>query len=341
MKTPDFYSKPFFILLICLLAFTNPSLAQSIPQRISFQGKLMESDQPFTGTKDLVFSFNGTAWTETHNNVSISNGLYSVVLGESSPIPVSVFNEHSSAVLHITVNGAALSPDITIGSTAYAFKADKADDAAKIAGITVDPTYPLGNQFLKFNGTNWAASQGDWQLDFNGNMNNTNVGNIRIGNGLNNGKLSVYGSTTAIYATGNATAAGTHGIMGSQESNIPGTAHGLYTSVNGISGYAYWGAPYHHGVAGYRYDDGNGNSSGVYGAVSISSSPSACPSWRGSGAGSWSRRSSPRRRSPSSSSSRWWAAKCRWTSSRRRQSSPTTRCGPIDLRACSCSILFF
>ena len=266
-----------YFALACCLTIQLLSFSQSVPQRISFQGKLTESDQPVNGTRDFVFSFNGTAWSETHNNLQVTNGLYAVVLGSSTPIPVSVFNDHTTATLHITVNGTALSPDIEVGASAYAFKAEKADDVAKIAGTPLDMVSPAANQVLKFNGTTWSPSNTDWLLS-GSNLYNANSGDVIMGSGSDMGKLSVFGSGTsgnAIYAAANSNSAGQHGVYSIQQSNTAGYAPSYSGSLNGVTGYAYWGYPYHYGVAGYRYDDGYGNSAGVFGAVSISSTPTA------------------------------------------------------------------
>jgi len=144
------------LLIICASSFM--AWGQTIPQTISFQGKLLESGAPVTGTRNFTFTFTGTAWTETHNNVSVTNGLYSVVLGSVTPVPVSVFNDNATATLTISVNGTALSPDVTITSAGYAFKAEKAADAAKIGGHPVSTSSPGSNTYLKWNGTQWTAS---------------------------------------------------------------------------------------------------------------------------------------------------------------------------------------
>lgn len=272
------YRNPLMLSLILLLhVIVFQSFSQSIPQKISFQGKLLESGSAVTGTRNFVFSFNGTAWTETHADVQVTNGLYSVVLGTVSPIPVSVFNEHTTATLHIVVEGTALVPDIEVGATGYAFKAEKADDVSKIAGTTVDPISPSTNQILKFNGTSWSPAASDWSASGN-NLYNSNSGNVIVGPGSSMGKLSVFGTATSgngLYSTTSATSSGTHALYAVHQSNTSGFSNAINGTLNGVTGYAYWGYPYHYGVAGYRYDDAYGNSGGVYGAISDQSNPTA------------------------------------------------------------------
>lgn len=264
-------------LLIAFCAIHNQSFSQSIPQKISFQGKLLESGSAVTGVRDFVFSFNGTAWTETHTDVQVTNGLYSVVLGSINPIPVSVFNEHATATLHIVVEGVALVPDIEVGSTGFAFKAEKSTDAERIAGVLVSPTAPSTNQILKYNGTSWSPVTTDWTLS-GSDLYNANNGSVIVGPGSSMGKLSVYGTSVSgngLYTTTSATSSGTHGLYSVHQANTSGNSNSIYGTLNGVTGYAYWGYPYHYGVAGYRYDDAYGNSGGVYGAVSDQSNPTA------------------------------------------------------------------
>ena len=128
--------------------------AQEIPQKISYQGKLIEKDEPVTGTKSISFTI-GT-WTETQN-ITVTNGLYSVQLGKINPIPTSIFTNNASVSLLISVEGINLSPQTEILSVAYAFKAEKAADTDKIAGNPVSGT-PSTNQILKWNGSQWTPA---------------------------------------------------------------------------------------------------------------------------------------------------------------------------------------
>ena len=134
------------ILLICSLN------AQEIPQKISYQGKLLENGVPVNGTKSITFAI-GT-WTET-KSVSVNDGLYSVTLGETTPIPVSIFDNSTSVSLQITVAGTTLSPQTDILSVAYAYKAEKAVDAEEIDGNPVSGN-PSIDDVLKWSGSQWT-----------------------------------------------------------------------------------------------------------------------------------------------------------------------------------------
>ncbi|TAE12648.1 MAG: hypothetical protein EAZ95_12105 [Bacteroidetes bacterium] len=114
--------------MFLLLAGLHATLhAQSVPTKITYQGILYESGTPFTGTKNFVFTI-GT-WSETQNNVAITNGRYSVVLGSITPLTVDLFKNSSSLVLQIQANGTNLTPNIDLISAPYAMVSGYATDA--------------------------------------------------------------------------------------------------------------------------------------------------------------------------------------------------------------------
>ncbi len=111
--------------------------SQEIPHKISYQGKLLENGSAVTDTKNFTFTIG--AWSETHSNVQVTDGLYSVTLGETTPIPVSIFDNSSSVSLQISVEGTTLSPQTDVLSVPYAYKAEKTVDAEKLNGQ--NPTF--------------------------------------------------------------------------------------------------------------------------------------------------------------------------------------------------------
>jgi hypothetical protein len=88
--------KQFFSIIVSMIfvIIANPvSFAQmEIPQQLSYQGNLLESDKPVTGLKNFVFSFADTDWSEVHENVPVTKGLYFITLGAKNPIPLSIFD---------------------------------------------------------------------------------------------------------------------------------------------------------------------------------------------------------------------------------------------------------
>ncbi|HPP88537.1 MAG TPA: hypothetical protein PLM75_11820, partial [bacterium] len=113
-----------FLYIISLSAFN-----------INYQGKLLDNDsRRVNTTADIIFSLynvatSGTAlWQETHNNVSVTNGLFNVELGTITPINLKFDNQY---YLGININGAGeLMPRIKINTIAYAFRSRYSDTAA-------------------------------------------------------------------------------------------------------------------------------------------------------------------------------------------------------------------
>jgi len=145
-------------LLVSFVLMLSVSNGQSIPQKMTFQGKLLESGSPVTGLRNFIFEFVGTGWSEPHNNVSVNNGVYTVTLGETTLIPITVFTAGPTVNLRITVNGTVLTPDVQVLSSGYSYRAEKSADADKIGGYAVSTLAPTVNYYLKWNGTQWAPA---------------------------------------------------------------------------------------------------------------------------------------------------------------------------------------
>jgi hypothetical protein len=115
---------------------------------IAYQGRLANAnDQPLTGNYGMEFrlydvSSGGTPlWSETwtgSNSVSVSDGLFNIMLGSLNPIPQSVITGHSSLWLGITVGSdTEMVPRVQLGSVPFAVQAltvpDGSVTTAKIA----------------------------------------------------------------------------------------------------------------------------------------------------------------------------------------------------------------
>ncbi|MFH2049049.1 MAG: tail fiber domain-containing protein [bacterium] len=87
--------------VICFLLFVllaMPVMAQD-SLLISYQGKLSNSSgDPLTGNFDITFKLYSTQigstalWSETHNGVSVSNGLFNIILGSQTPLMDTILN---------------------------------------------------------------------------------------------------------------------------------------------------------------------------------------------------------------------------------------------------------
>jgi len=121
------------------------------PSTLNYQGFLTDgSNTPLDGTFNLTFSFYDAAaggteeWgPETHGGVPVTNGLFSVALGQSVTLLPDVFNKE--LFLQVSVNGVALTTRQPVRPVAYAFglvpgaEVD-GDPANSFYGLTVNNT---------------------------------------------------------------------------------------------------------------------------------------------------------------------------------------------------------
>jgi hypothetical protein len=110
---------------------------------LSYQARLTdEAGDPMQGAQALSFSLyyqeeGGSAvWTEAHNPNLDSDGLFSVLLGEGSPLDSLLGSDNPGpAWFEITVDGTILAPRRRIAGAARAFLAE---DARKLAGLPAE-----------------------------------------------------------------------------------------------------------------------------------------------------------------------------------------------------------
>lgn len=119
-----------WLAVTCLLA---GSAAAALPQLVNYQGTLADAaGQPLSGNYSLTFKVYPTSsatlvlWTETQS-VTVSSGLFHVVLGALTPLTPAVFSA-SERWLGIAVNaGAELTPRTRITAVPWALRAAIAD----------------------------------------------------------------------------------------------------------------------------------------------------------------------------------------------------------------------
>ncbi len=107
--------------------FTAPRLPSSSATTISYQGRLANSaGQPITATVAIQFRLYDTniggapLWNETQAAVPVENGLFHVLLGSNTPIPLSVLAANTTVWLGITVGGdTEMTPREQIASAPY------------------------------------------------------------------------------------------------------------------------------------------------------------------------------------------------------------------------------
>jgi hypothetical protein len=147
---------------------------------LAYEGRLLESNAPVTGTRPFVFSIIDSSGNELWNSgtqvLTVTGGLYGVVLGAAGmpPLPPTLALR---ANLHLRVNadGVQLSPDIPLIPALQASNAwnvmgpfmgdvngtQQAMSVVKLQGSPIDLSVaPTNGEVLTFNGTSWIAAAG-------------------------------------------------------------------------------------------------------------------------------------------------------------------------------------
>lgn len=141
-----------------LFALCAAASALTLPQKISFQGKLLDpsTNAPKAGPATLTLSIynvpSGGAplYTETQSNVPLTNGVFAVQLGTGTALFRDLF-AGASAYLGVTVSGdpgGEMAPRSQLVMSPYAFTASQLSDASDvrlIAGSTYSTFTSAGN----------------------------------------------------------------------------------------------------------------------------------------------------------------------------------------------------
>jgi len=134
-----------------------------VPHLIAYQGRLTDSQgTPREGSYSVTFRiYNAESggvlrWQETHSNVTVTSGIFDVLLGSVSPINLP-FNEQYYLAIQVG-SDAEMTPRQQIASVGYAYKAEKAEEATEaINADTVDGIHasstPEANKLIALNGS--------------------------------------------------------------------------------------------------------------------------------------------------------------------------------------------
>ena len=117
--------------LVIVFACVAQSTFGAPPQLINYQGMLTDSagdalDGTYNLTLNLYTEATGGAavWTETHNSVTVTDGLFNVLLGSvNANTLAAIFQANDTLHMEIRVGSETLSPRMQIGSAGYALKA--------------------------------------------------------------------------------------------------------------------------------------------------------------------------------------------------------------------------
>ncbi len=180
--------KRIIIIFILLLAagFSQANYKASeilfSPRLINYQGYLTDTlGNPITNPSvSMAFAIFDAAsagnqkWTETQGSISVTRGIFSVLLGSVTPIPDSVFTASVSRYLQLTVAGQVLTPRTRIISAPYAYTATYSDTAAYARA---------------------AVADNDWVISSTNQYSGVS-GNVGIGTPTPSAKLHVVGNVT-------------------------------------------------------------------------------------------------------------------------------------------------
>lgn len=134
------------VVLVLAVLILLPSSYSIVPNLINYQGRLQDSvGDPVDGTYMIRFRIlnsqsGGTElWSETHPSVTITDGLFEVLLGSQGPgLPQTVFSS-TTAWLEIILDGDTLSPRTQFTTSAYSHRVTTVDgaEAGEISGDLV------------------------------------------------------------------------------------------------------------------------------------------------------------------------------------------------------------
>ena len=153
------------------------------PKLLNYQGKLTDENGPVTGTVSITFSIYDTPtggaplWSEPHDNVTVTDGLFNSILGSLNPIDDAVLNS-GERYFELTVNGEPIEPRQQVVSVLFALKAQ---DAETLEG------HPASD-FVSASGDTMT---GDLHVD--GTI--TTYGNVGIGTSSPEAKLDIGSGT--------------------------------------------------------------------------------------------------------------------------------------------------
>jgi hypothetical protein len=247
-----------------------PPVPIQIPEMINYQGYLTDSDgNPINGTLEMTFSIYDTAeggspvWTETHPSVTVTDGLFNVLLGSVNVVNATHLTGRNSYLAIKVGTDPEMTPRQQIVSVAYAHRchiADTLDAWDSTAFVMVAGDTMTGQLVLPADG----LLAGTDQLVLTGGKvcigtTSTEDYKLYVQGGGNNGILATgkYIGVGGVHSN-----SGNFGYLGTTGEGVYGSS----TNNRGVSGYTINGI----GVVGTHSDSGNygrlGTSNeGVYG----------------------------------------------------------------------------
>jgi hypothetical protein len=127
-----------YLLLGLIVSLLSADFAAAdVPWAINYQGRLTDTeDQPVEGSVSIEFTIYDAAtggnskWTETHSAVTVTGGLFNVLLGSINPITDTVFSE-GPRFLGIRIGGdPEIIPRSNLVTVPWAFRVSTVDSAS-------------------------------------------------------------------------------------------------------------------------------------------------------------------------------------------------------------------
>ena len=187
---------------------TSVYAAQTVPYKINFQGRLTNvSGTVLTGTYDMQFKLytavtGGTlVWTETRtsgngNAVTVTNGLFNVLIGEGTAVPGSSatlqagITANTTLYMEVMVGAETLTPRSQFGSSAYSINSDMVDgiDGASLAQLSTANSFTNTNLITTSNANAFVVNSGSSNLF---KVDTTGTGQVVVGTSDANGTVLV------------------------------------------------------------------------------------------------------------------------------------------------------
>ena len=182
------------------MGITRISATEGVPKLINYQGKLTDNEgNPLTGDFSMIFAIydaevlGNSLWEEGPRDVTVTEGLFNVLLGEVNPIPLEVF-DGDSVWMEVTVEGETMDKRKRMVSVGYSFRAEDAINDWGKPGVA-DDLYE-GETKLTDKYVNVAGDTMTDDLHVDGKI--TTSGNVGIGTMDPTSKLTVNGGITKL-----------------------------------------------------------------------------------------------------------------------------------------------
>ena len=132
-------------IVLSLVLLVSASVFADVPDQITYQGRLLYNGSPVTAATSIVFrlyqtsSGGSTVWTETLGSVTPdSNGIYTVVLGETVAVP----DDYDSLWLELVVAGNVLTPRKKLTSAPFVLRAGELPSLYVSGNVGIGTTSP-------------------------------------------------------------------------------------------------------------------------------------------------------------------------------------------------------